>query len=119
MHFLNLLVGIATQCVALMSLPRVVHAIPLSEFYPYGTSAGDAVLPRNDDGVSSAISLGASGFRYYGTSHSDIFLSFFTCLIVQATRAFSVVAIGALVAVAILHLNSCFLQINNNGPISF
>ena len=32
-------------------------AIPLSSFYPYGSAAGDTVLPPNDDGSSSAISL--------------------------------------------------------------
>ena len=77
MRSLDLLFVIATLCVGLMLLPRVVHAIPLDDFYPYGTDVGDAVLPRNDDGVSSAISLGGSGFRYFGNSHSEIFVSSF------------------------------------------
>ena len=77
MRSLDLLFVIATLCVGLMLLPRVVHAIPLDDFYPYGTDVGDAVLPRNDDGVSSAISLGGSGFRYFGNSHTEIFVSNF------------------------------------------
>ena len=81
MRSLDLLFIFATLCVGLMLLPRVVHAIPLDDFYPYGTDVGDDVLPRNDDGVSSAISLGGSGFRYFGNSHSEIFVSNF--IIVQ------------------------------------
>ena len=51
----NLLLGIAALCVALMAPPHMVHAVPLSQFYLYGTSAGDSVLRRTDDGVSAAI----------------------------------------------------------------
>ena len=75
MGSLNLLSGIAALCVCLTALPCMVYAIPLDQFYPYGTSAGDDVLPRNDDGVSGAIPLGNSGFRYYGSIHSSIFVS--------------------------------------------
>ena len=77
MHSLDLLFGIATLCACLTALPRMVYAIPLSEFYPYGSGVGDAVLQRNDDGVSSAISLDGSGFRYFGNSHSSLFVSFY------------------------------------------
>ena len=41
----------------------------------YGRRAGDAVLPRNDDGVSPPIPLGSSGFRFYRNLHSSIFVS--------------------------------------------
>ena len=76
MHSLNLLLSIATLCVGLMSLcPHMIHAIPFGQFYPFGVRAGDTVLPRTDDGTSAAISLGTSGFTYFGNSHSDIFVS--------------------------------------------
>ena len=49
-------------------------AIPLSSFYPYGSAAGDALLPSSDDGSSSAISL-PTPYLYYGTSYRNIFVS--------------------------------------------
>ncbi len=76
MRSLNLLSGIATLCVYLAALPCMVYAIPLDQFYHYGTSAGDAVLRRNDDGVSPPIPLGSSGFRYYRNTPTSIFVSF-------------------------------------------
>jgi hypothetical protein len=73
---LNLLLSVATLCVGLISLlqPAMVHAIPLSQFYPYGTSAGDDVLPRFDDGASGAIPV-IPGFRYYGSAYTNLFVS--------------------------------------------
>ena len=75
MHCLNLLLSVATLCVGLMSLqPPMVHAIPLARFYPFGTDAGDSVLPRSDDGASGAIPL-LAGFKYFGNRYTDIFVS--------------------------------------------
>ena len=71
---LNLLLGIAALC---MALPRMVHAIPLRQFYPYGPMAGDTTLPRNDDDVSSPISIAGSGFGYFGTTPTSVFVSFY------------------------------------------
>jgi hypothetical protein len=67
--------SVAILCMCLAALPCMVYAIPLDQFYRYGTSAGDAVLRRNDDGVSPPIPLGSSGFRYYRIAHSSIFVS--------------------------------------------
>ena len=75
MHSQNLIFGIVAFCLCLMSLPCMVYTIPLHQFYRYGRRAGDAVLPRNDDGVSPPIPLGSSGFRYYRNLHSSIFVS--------------------------------------------
>ena len=72
----NLLLGIAALCVALMAPPHMVHAVPLSQFYPYG-SAEDSVLQGTDDDVSAAISLAESGFRYFGRIHRSIYVSFY------------------------------------------
>ena len=74
----------------------MVHAIPLSQFYPYGPMAGDTTLPRNDDDASSPISIIGSGFGYFGHR-----ISLSSC-------RFSLSCI-------VLFL----LQVNNNGPISF
>ena len=49
-------------------------AIPLSSFYPYGSAAGDYLLPPNDDGSSSAISL-PTPYLYFGTSYTSIYVS--------------------------------------------
>ena len=54
----------------------MVHAVPLSQFYPYG-SAEDSVLQGTDDDVSAAISLAESGFRYFGRIHRSIYVSFY------------------------------------------
>ena len=69
------LFGIVALYLCLMSLPCMVYTIPLHQFYRYGRRAGDAVLPRNDDGVSPPIPLGSSGFRFYRNLHSSIFVS--------------------------------------------
>ena len=71
----NLILSIATLCVGLMSLePLTVHAIPLRQFYPFGRGAGDSVLPRFDDGASGAIPV-IPGFRYFGSSYTNLFVS--------------------------------------------
>jgi hypothetical protein len=58
----------------------MVHAIPLRQFYPFGIDAGDSVLPRFDDGVSDAIPL-LPGFRYFGSSYTNIYVSFLHVLL--------------------------------------
>ena len=55
MHSQNLLFGIVALCLCLMSLPCMVYTIPLHQFYRYGRRAGDAVLPRNDDGDRKSV----------------------------------------------------------------
>ena len=52
-------------------------AIPLSSFYPFGSSAGDTGLGPIDDGSSAAISLPTS-VSFYGTSYTSIFVSSFS-----------------------------------------
>ena len=75
MRCLNLLLSVATLCVGLMSLwPPLVHAIPLHQFYPFGTSAGDSVLSRSNDGASGAIPV-IPGFRYYGGVYTNLYVS--------------------------------------------
>lgn len=75
MHCLNLLLSVATLCVGLISLqPPLVRAIPLDQFYPFGTSFGDSVLSRSNDGTSGAIPV-IHGFRYYGGVYNNLYVS--------------------------------------------
>ena len=41
-----------------------VSAIPLADFYPFGSVAGDSVLGPTDDGSSEVIELGR-GFPFF------------------------------------------------------
>ena len=82
MHSLKLLLGIAL-CVGLVA-HRVVYAIPLSQFYDFGGSFGDDVLPRNDDGASSAITLDVT-FNFFGSSQTSIYVSF--CMFIAKPAA--------------------------------
>ena len=64
-----------SRCVGLMLLqPPMVHAILLRQFYPFGSGAGDTVLPRFNDGASEAISV-IPGFRYFGSSYTNLYVS--------------------------------------------
>ena len=75
MRCLNLLLSVATLCVGLISLwSPLVRAIPLDQFYPFGTSAGDTVLSRSNDGASGAIPV-ILGFRYYGGVYNNLYVS--------------------------------------------
>lgn len=51
-----------------------VESIPLSSFYNYGTSAGDATLSRRDDGYSPLIIL-FEYFPFYGGTSNLLFVS--------------------------------------------
>ena len=53
--------------------PRSLSAIPLASFYPYGTSAGDNTLPRNDDGASPQISISTS-FNFFARSPTSLYV---------------------------------------------
>ena len=79
---LKLLLGIAL-CVGLVA-NRMVYAILRSEFYDFGGSVGDDVLPRNDDGASSAITLDVT-FNFFGSSQTSIYVSF--CMFIAKPAA--------------------------------
>ena len=53
-----------------------VKAIPLSDFYPFGTTAGDNEIPSTDDGASELITLNRV-FPFYGTDHFVIVVRLF------------------------------------------
>ena len=49
-------------------------AIPLSSFYPYGSVAGDNVVPRGLDVSSGAIRL-PTPFPFFGSLYANIYVS--------------------------------------------
>ena len=50
-------------------------AIPLGDFYPFGSEAGDTSLPSNDDGSSPPITLELP-FRFFDEDFSTFFVSY-------------------------------------------
>ena len=56
-------------------LSRYASAVPLAEFYPFGSEAGDEALRRNDDGSSPAVTV-PYPFIFFGYSFQSIFVSF-------------------------------------------
>ena len=63
-------------CVALLLLAigKETVAIPLAEFYPFGSEAGDSSLAANDDGSSGSITLSFS-FPFFGTDYRMVYVS--------------------------------------------
>lgn len=59
--------------------PKLLSAVPLVSFYPYGTSAGDSMLPRNDDGVSGAIPLSVP-FNFFARSPTSLYVSLYSLM---------------------------------------
>ena len=62
--------------VALLFCVSQVAAIPLANFYPFGTSAGGNTLGRTLDGTSQ-IALNEP-FLYFGTRYTNLKVSVFT-----------------------------------------
>ena len=56
---------------------------PLSQFYPFGATAGDSNLPANDDGSTSSIHISVP-FPFFGSSYSSVFVSalYISCFII-------------------------------------
>ena len=94
----------------------MVYAIPLSQFYDFGGSVGDDVLPRSNDGASLAITLDIT-FNFFGSSQTSIFVSFLHiyCKLSQQLPDKTIDTWRGLLLNFVLFL----LQVNNNGAISF
>lgn len=52
----------------------VRSAVPLADFYPFGTKRGDAVTPKQDDGGSGLQPLSVP-FPFFGAEHSGLYVS--------------------------------------------
>ena len=58
----------------LFILPVAVAVVELRDFYPYGSSNGDTVMQRDDDGSSGIINI-AFPFRFFGEDHNSLYVS--------------------------------------------
>jgi len=64
----------------LLSVPflfTVCSGVPLDGFFPFGESAGDLILPPNDDRFTS-FELNF-GFTFYNETYRTIFVSAYVC----------------------------------------
>ena len=52
----------------------VLEAIKLKNFYPFGQSEGDQVVPPNDDGGSGKVPI-SFPFPFFGQDHLSLFVS--------------------------------------------
>ena len=62
---------------ALTALIGYGTTYPLSQFYPFGSAAGDRNLPANDDQYTSSIPLSVQ-FPFFGSSYRSVFVSAFS-----------------------------------------
>lgn len=70
MYFLSLFVVASSY----IMLSIKVFGYPLSQFYPFGLTAGDSSLPGNDDGSTSSILISVP-FPFFGPSYRFILVS--------------------------------------------
>nr|XP_034326973.1 uncharacterized protein LOC105329357 isoform X6 [Crassostrea gigas] len=70
MYFLSLFVVASSS----IMLSIKVFGYPLSQFYPFGLTAGDSSLPANDDGSTSSIPISVP-FPFFGPSFSFIYVN--------------------------------------------
>jgi hypothetical protein len=62
-------------CLSLVvSCLQVASSVPLADFYPFGSVAGDAVLPENDDGSSEALYFNVP-FQFFGLNFSTAYVN--------------------------------------------
>ena len=71
----SIILGLLFVGVILTSMTGFVSSIPRSQFYTFGTSAGDAVIGRTDDGSSPQITLQGGFFPYFGQDHTSLYVS--------------------------------------------
>ena len=66
--------GIFLLLVSVVYCGTHVSGVPLAEFYPYGSGAGDSLLHLNDDQSSSRVVL-PSPFLFFDRDHDSLFVS--------------------------------------------
>lgn len=62
----------------LLAIGQGTIGIPLVDFYPFGSEAGDSSLPSNDDGSSGSITLSFT-FPFFGTDYRMVYVRIYTC----------------------------------------
>ena len=65
---------ISLHLLALSQIVILTEAIVLPDFYPFGTSEGDQVVPRNDDGSSGEVPISIA-FPFFDQNHKSLFVS--------------------------------------------
>lgn len=55
----------------------IISGYPLSQFYPFGSTAADNNLPANDDGYTSSIPVSVP-FPFFGSSYISVYVSICT-----------------------------------------
>lgn len=65
---------VLATCLGLLLQEQVARCIPLDEFFPFGSDAGDSELPSNDDGSTGPISL-TLPFPFFASTHTMLFVS--------------------------------------------
>lgn len=50
-----------------------VTSYPLSQFYPFGSAAGDSSLPDNDDEYTSSIHISVP-FPFFGSTYNSVYV---------------------------------------------
>ena len=61
------------------------NAIVLPNFYPFGVSEGDQLVPTNDDGSSGTIPISIL-FPFYDRNHNSLFVSMLIVFLSQKTE---------------------------------
>lgn len=51
-----------------------VTGYQLSQFYPFGSAAGDSILPQNDDQYTSSINISVP-FPFFGSTYNSVYVS--------------------------------------------
>lgn len=60
----------------------IVTSYPLSQFYLFGSAAGDNNFPAYDDGSTSRIPVSVP-FQFFGSAYSSIYVSICSCTYAQ------------------------------------
>uniref|UniRef100_A0A914WTJ7 VWFA domain-containing protein n=1 Tax=Plectus sambesii TaxID=2011161 RepID=A0A914WTJ7_9BILA len=61
-------------CVFSATVSSCFAAVPLSQFFPYGSGAGDVFVPRSDDGSSPQVAI-STPFYFFNFTHTNLWVN--------------------------------------------
>uniref|UniRef100_A0A914XID4 NIDO domain-containing protein n=1 Tax=Plectus sambesii TaxID=2011161 RepID=A0A914XID4_9BILA len=61
-------------CVFSATVSSCLAAVPLSQFFPYGSDAGDVFVPRSDDGSSAQVAI-STPFYFFNNTHTNLWVN--------------------------------------------
>ncbi|MEJ1283528.1 sushi nidogen and EGF-like domains 1 [Cricetulus griseus] len=93
-------------------------AVALADFYPFGAKRGDAVTPKQDDGGSGLQPLSVP-FPFFGAEHSGLYNGLLALVAVSGDMTGKGMQSEERQPSPKIPLAWGFLQVNNNGIISF